>query len=168
MSLACLLAGRKRESGVWNYFLYLPDKGKSRCTVVANGSQKECGTEISGKNPTNLKTHLSTFHRKIFEEFKEDDNTRKVAKKRKIETEVCSSSKGIQTLREFVDKKGGKWASDSVEYQDKMRAILDWIVASGCPMFQLDLPEFKEIMRTCDPKFQVPGTIKFELEGMKV
>ena len=54
MSLQRILAGRKRESGVWNYFEYYPDKGKSKCLVNEKG--KECGAEITGKNPTNVKT----------------------------------------------------------------------------------------------------------------
>ena len=108
----------------------------------------------SHKNPTNLKIHVSTVRPKVYAEFKENEDSRKAAKKQKIET---AKAKGIQTIRELIDKKCSKWTTESVEYKDKLRGVLDWIVASGCPMFQLDLSEFKNMLRTCDSKLQVPG-----------
>ena len=49
MSLAHVLVDRKRESVVWSYFMYLPDKGKSRCNIHVDALRKVCGAEIAIK-----------------------------------------------------------------------------------------------------------------------
>ena len=54
VSVTKIGSGRKRESAVWHYFEYIPETNKTRCLVA------ECGAELAGKNPTNLKVHLST------------------------------------------------------------------------------------------------------------
>ena len=82
MSLQRILAGRKRESGVWNYFEYYLDKGKSKCLVNEKG--KECGAEITGKNPTNLKTHFAKVHPKAYADFSKEEEGRQVLKKAKL------------------------------------------------------------------------------------
>ena len=47
MSLVKLMSGRKRESSVWDYFVYDKDRNKSKCIVLkANGD--ECQLHIAG------------------------------------------------------------------------------------------------------------------------
>jgi hypothetical protein len=55
MSLAKLLAGRKRENGVWDFFEYDETKKKSVCMAKVSDDGKTCGLQLAGKNPTNLK-----------------------------------------------------------------------------------------------------------------
>ncbi len=57
MSLSRLLAGRKRESEVWQCFEYNDKTNKSSCLVKveSDGNNKPCGLQLVGKNPTNLK-----------------------------------------------------------------------------------------------------------------
>ena len=38
-TLIQVLSGRKRESGMWEYFTYKPDKDKSLCTIVDDKGQ---------------------------------------------------------------------------------------------------------------------------------
>lgn len=61
-SLVQLLSGRKRESGIWDYFMYNKDTDKSECKVVLGNKDKICGKPVSGKNATNLKAHVRAAH----------------------------------------------------------------------------------------------------------
>jgi len=60
--------GRKRESPVWKYFEYLADSNKTKCLVVNEKIQIQCSNLTAGKNPTNLKSHLSTCHPEVAKE----------------------------------------------------------------------------------------------------
>jgi len=57
-----MFSSRKCESLVWKYFEYLADSNKTKCLVVIEKTQKQCGNLTAGMNPTNLKSHLSTCH----------------------------------------------------------------------------------------------------------
>ena len=54
MSLSKLCAGRKRESNVWELFVYTESTDKSMCHAVMSDG-KTCGFNLAGKNTTNLK-----------------------------------------------------------------------------------------------------------------
>jgi len=56
--------GHPKTSGVWEYFVYKIDTNSSQCIVDVG--TKSCGETCSGRNPTNLKTHLSSFHKEVF------------------------------------------------------------------------------------------------------
>ena len=51
--------GRKQESSVWKYFIYDASTDKSTCTV------SDCNVALTGKNATNMKTHLNSKHKDI-------------------------------------------------------------------------------------------------------
>jgi len=63
-----MFSGRKRESPVFKYFENLADSNKSKCPVVNEKTQKQCGNLTTGKNPTNLKSHLSTCYPEVAKE----------------------------------------------------------------------------------------------------
>jgi hypothetical protein len=61
-------SGRKRDSPIWQYFVYDAPTDKSRCSALdSNGVQ--CTRTMSGKNPTNLATHLRTAHKELHAEY---------------------------------------------------------------------------------------------------
>ena len=59
VGLSKMFAGRKRESLVWNYFKYDVTTNKSVCLAKkdsnVDGAINQCGFQLAGKNPTNLK-----------------------------------------------------------------------------------------------------------------
>jgi len=67
-SFVQMFSDRKRESPVWKYYEYLADSNKSKSPVVNGKIQKQCGNLLAGKNPTNLKSHLSTCHPEVVKE----------------------------------------------------------------------------------------------------
>ena len=66
-SLAKMLAGRKKDSSVWEFFVYDSSTNKSKCKAM-DSQNKECGIQLSGKNPTNLSSHLKRFPKSEFVE----------------------------------------------------------------------------------------------------
>ena len=69
MSLVKLLAGRKRDRQLWNFFAYDAGCGMSSCTVVDEKTKLECGAKITGKNTSNLGSHLKRHHRDTHEQY---------------------------------------------------------------------------------------------------
>lgn len=78
-------SGRKRGSGVWQYFSYDAQQRRSRCTVsTPTGSL--CNMYVATKNPTNLKNHLQTHHKNIYDDVTGmDERERSACKARKVE-----------------------------------------------------------------------------------
>ena len=67
MSLSKLnLRGRPKTSGVWEYFKFNIDTGFSQCIVQVDTNT--CGRIFSGRNPTNLKSHLASSHNERYAE----------------------------------------------------------------------------------------------------
>jgi hypothetical protein len=95
--------GRKQENPVWHYFDYDKSSDKSRCKVGcdsdsasdtgaaatnnaaelqpagASGSEKQrsCGQELIGKNTTNLKNHLRSKHKEIYEKVVAEESVKR-------------------------------------------------------------------------------------------
>ena len=63
INMATAKVGRKRHSPIWDYFEYDAVSDKSKCLVVETDNTT-CGALIKGKNPTNLKVHLKSSHKK--------------------------------------------------------------------------------------------------------
>lgn len=74
--LVKMLSGRKRDSSVWQHFEFMPQLGKSMCKILDSKGVK-CGTLITGKNPTNLKVHMSSHHTATYRELEEAEEEKK-------------------------------------------------------------------------------------------
>ena len=58
--------GRKQDSPVWEYFLYISVANMSECLCKNSVTGDHCNKSIKGKNPTNLRTHLASHHKEIY------------------------------------------------------------------------------------------------------
>jgi len=58
-------------SSVWQHFDFFPNTNKRVCNIL-DGKGVKCGAQISGKNPTNMKTHLSSHHKALYKEMQEE------------------------------------------------------------------------------------------------
>ena len=154
-NLQRLLAGRKRESSVWQYFNFAADVGKSRCIVMKGG--KKCGVLIAGKNPTNLKKHLESFHRDIADEVDKQDTDTK-SKRSDVQRSVTVNGKyRSQTLSECFNRKLQSWPRDSREHKTRIDALVNVFISTGYPLTFVDDPTFRKLLIELDPKFAVPG-----------
>lgn len=126
------MSGRKRENSVWSYFEYIESKRKSRCNVGDGKTGKECGQEICGKNPTNLKRHLMAHHKEAHSELDKVEGE-KAAGKRKAQEGIQAISRPCRPLpiAEMVDKKTMVWPRDGREWNqwNQRKATYSRIVA---------------------------------------
>ena len=58
------ITGRLKAIPVWDYFECNQEGNSSKCKIkiVKSYEEKECDRIIRGKNPTNLKQHMSKIH----------------------------------------------------------------------------------------------------------
>jgi hypothetical protein len=79
MSCSKPTSGRKRESPIWEHFTY--DAAADKCTcIISNSDGKTCGRLLTGKNSTNLVTHLRTFHKETFKAYSQKKDDLKITK----------------------------------------------------------------------------------------
>src|ERR1043165_3545787 len=70
-TMSQMMAGRKRESPVWDLFQFDESSGKSLCLVQGPKDSKPCGVALAGKNSSNLVAHLQRFHKEAYSEYEE-------------------------------------------------------------------------------------------------
>ena len=51
----------------------------------------------------------------------------------------------------------GRWLTASKEYADRMNAILQMIISTGCPMTMIENESFRSMISVLDPKFRLPS-----------
>lgn len=163
-TLASLLAGRKKESPVWDFFKYCKETDKSVCNVLDPKTEKSCGTALSGKNSSNLISHLQRMHKVAYSEYQEKHSEKDKAKtnlKRKFNDAVSESAavstEKTQTLQECLNKRHVTWPTNSMEHQQRERSVVNMLVDSGYPVTMVDHPSFRVMMQTMDPKFKLSG-----------
>jgi hypothetical protein len=75
-SLAQLLAGRKRDSPVWEYFVYDVACDKSICKVTES-DKPSCNITLARKNSSNLVSHLRRVHSDAYNRYCEKEQLKK-------------------------------------------------------------------------------------------
>ena len=161
MSLSKLLAGRKRESCVWEYFEYIDKEDKSKCLVVGKTNNK-CEATLSGRNPRNFVSHQARLHKDTHAEFEIKEKNRESVKqslKWKMPADFVEPSPLLkdQSLEQCLHRQVVSWSADSNEHKQRVQGVFDMIVCSGYPVTLVDQPAFREIIRTLDNKFSPPG-----------
>lgn len=170
MSLSRLMAGRKRDSPVWEYFTYDEQSGKSKCVVCDEKAGNECGVLFAGKNSSNLITHLSRFHKTAHMEYVNKSNAstsekRGVKRKGDADSTHPPSAKQ-QSLENCLQRKVVTWATDSQEHVKRVDSVLSMLVSTGCPVTLVDKSCFRTMIRTLDSKFALPGLCKLKIFGI--
>ena len=152
------LAGRKQESAIWDFFEHDSKTNKSRCIAEVKG--KVCGKELSGKNCTNLKTHLSSFHNALFKECEQKD----ISKRQSATGTGRPDNEGHrdtttkqQTLMQCTQKNRVTYPLTSPEHRLREEALLNFIVDAGIPISNVKQDSFKQFCKSMDAKFRVPG-----------
>ena len=152
-----IASGRRRESAVWRYFIHDRIAAKSKCVV--------CDFKLSGKNPTNLKTHLSTYHQaeyKIVEKSDEDNKRQNSTASAGVEAQSTlnqfqsrfssNSSQGIMCMF----KTTVQWSEESLEYKFRLQTLIDLFILARLPVSLVDNPAFRSFYTALEPKFPLP------------
>jgi hypothetical protein len=181
--------GRKAESAAHNYFDYDPVKDKSICKceifdILKKASNdcetKLCGIPITGKNSTNLKSHLESKHKEIFKLVKEKDKAIEDLKLLKNSsrrndsshsTAVTSHSHSGHLLTQAtLDSHVGNgsstgkkskqqyYADDSKVNAIKLHSVVKLFARTCLPTYLLDTAAFRDFIAELDPQFKAPGT----------
>lgn len=160
-SLAKLLAGRKKDSSVWEFFVYDTSTNKSKCKAM-DSKKNECGIELCGKNPTNLSSHLRRFHKSEFVELELMEKERSINKsslKRKAEDDLGKT----QTIGQCFQRNSVSWHVDSFEHKNRVDSIVDMLIETCNPVTHVDKPSFRYMWKVGDSKFNLPGNQVLEL-----
>jgi hypothetical protein len=162
MSLCKSLAGRKRDSFVWNYFNYDDTSGKSICQVCVR-DDKVCGVGITGKNTSNLVVHLQRFHKQEHVAYVQQEQSKKCVRqgtstKRPSQS---SSDNGMKTqiLQSCLQRHTVSWSSDSNEHKERLRSVMNMVIDTNIPLTVMDknYSSFRAMIKTMDSKFKLPG-----------
>lgn len=152
-------SGRKKDSPVWTYFEYEPSSDKSRCIVKVGESI--CGLLLVGKNTTNLRSHIQSKHKDVYNEIIAEEKKEKQSKET-AEQRLMISNTATKTTQQTltvasVASARRTWDPESDEHKKRRIALIKYVVSTGAPLRQLSDLTFKELCRTLDSKFQVPG-----------
>lgn len=151
-----MLAGRKRDSPVWNFFSYDDSTGKSTCLVVEGDGSDACGVKLAGKNSSNLVAHLNRMHKEAFKAFSEKELLAKAAKQ-PVKRKADDPPLHTQTLNACFQRRVVSWASDSSEHKQREDSVVAMIIGSNSPLALVDQPSFRAMVRALDHKFNLPG-----------
>ena len=150
-------AGRRQESVVWLHFSYDAVANRTTC-IVADGEGKRCNTELTGKNPTNMKAHLSRAHKDVYDVcIKKDIALREEKKVKTATTVVPASATQTHTIASMFGNHSKSYPPQSNEQLAREQDFTDWFIETGLPYRIIDGPAFRKIFRRMDPKFTVPG-----------
>ncbi len=156
--------GRKKQSGVWQFFIYDTNLNKSRCTCTlkANTADKECKALLTGKNASNLKAHLFSFHPDEHKQVLMQDEDELNNKKQRLEKEsqVCmtkNNTAGQQTIEKCLANKVHSYAISSPEYEARTEALINMIIDGCHPITMSSQTAFRDFCQKMDPKYKIPG-----------
>lgn len=165
------MSGRKRSSGVWNFFKYDELTGKSICNLLNkegsknfdNDIQTKCEHNISGKNSTNLKQHLKRDHLSFYNDLCKEEEKSKHQKMDASQSQSGATAtvnsphkKDIKSM--FLAPK--KWDTDSKQYEVRMKALEDMVIQTGIPLHTVNHSQFSKYSLTLDARFDPPGSAK--------
>ena len=148
----------QRRSAVWDYFQYDVAQQKSVCQVEQTGSGSLCGKNIAGKNPTNLKKHLSSFHHNVFLELsKKEDSAKKLRSELEAKKKETSLKHYYQSsLKESFNKRVA-YCKDDPQYKAVTRKLAIFIGSSNVANYLTESLGFKDLLTTLDSWYPVPA-----------
>jgi hypothetical protein len=162
MSLAKSLAGRKRDSFVWDYYTFDEATGKSKCEVIV-GDDRTCGNLFTGKNTSNLVAHLQRSHKQEYSEYTQHEQSKKCLRQGVKRQTECSRDGDtecrpkMQTLESCLQRRIVSWRPESNEHKERIRSVMDMLVDTNLPLTVIDHRSFRAMMKTMDAKFNLPG-----------
>ena len=162
------ITGRRRESFVWDYFIFDPTKGKSICQVEVQSdtSVVKCCAEITGKFPTNLKAHLKGSHSKVYEDVITRDADRQKEKTTAVKKPYSVDS-GQKTLSSCMQK-AKPYDKHSPRFKKITRKLATFVAGGNVANRIVERVEFHELLSELDPRYPVPNraVIDTEMEAL--
>ena len=139
--------------------------GKSKC-LIADEAGVICNTDLQGKYVTNLKVHLRSMHKKMYEICCKNDENLKLSKKVTVLASSRPAAGIAATATADISKmfaKGASWSSASMENTKREKALTTMFITTGLPVRLVEEEGFKAFCSSLEPKFNIPGMKKNEL-----
>jgi len=122
-----------------------------------------CGTEFSGKFPTNLKAHLKKSHPTVFQELVAKEAEKELAKKRAAAATVTLQPTIAETL-----SKSKPYERGSTRIIKITRKLAIFVGAGHVANRIVECEEFRELLLELDPRYAVPGRASIDKEITKI
>jgi len=160
--MAAAKVGRKRHSPIWDFFEYDCVNNKSKCLVVEAGDTM-CGILLKGKNPTNLKVHLKSSHKKANQEYLDKLASLPPSLEREA-TARPGSGKERETTAFIMDcfhrRPNSCWSVNTQEHHKREDALVNMFIETGMSSRLCDSIAFKKFRASLEPKFKTPGAAR--------
>ena len=146
------LGGRPKTSGVWEYFVHKIDANSSQC-IVDVGS-KSCSKTFSGRNSTNLKTHLGSVHKEAFDALNSKESA--VKSERALKDSAThragksSATPNSNSIKNFMVKQA-TYGHDIEQHRTRVRGLVRFIAESGVTTLLPSADAFKDFCKILDP-----------------
>ena len=162
-------AGRKQESVVRDYFKQDVVSNTSECKVVKEGGTV-CGRIFSGRNSTNAKVHLKSYHKSEYAEFLKKEALLSTHTESKNKTRPIASMSGgnaaheasTSNLKNYI-REPKTWSAESTESKNRDDALVRMVIDCGLPMSIVEKESFKQFCKALDDKYRVPARKKLNM-----
>ena len=164
LSPPALRSGRPRDSAVWDYFFFDPNRGnsgKSVCQVQVG--DVNCGMEFSGKFLTNLKAHLKNNHPSAFQELLAEEGEKELAKKR-----AAAATTVLQPTIAETFVKSKPYERGSLKNVKITRKLAVFVGAGHVANRIVECEEFRDLLAELDPRYVVPGHTAIDKDMTKI
>jgi len=162
------------KCGVWKYFKFDEQEGKSICTVKLKSQQQDdedaiCNKSFNGKFTTNLKLHLKKEHSEEYrllnlEEKKKKEESLKKPSRSKAKSKGSSSSSSFQPTLENIAIQKKAYDPQSTKQKSITKKLAVFVGASNVPVSLVENVEFQELLHELDSRYQAPGRFKIGCE----
>ena len=165
--------GCPRKSLVWDHFVFDSSSGKSLCQVPDSSTEDAedssspvlCGHVIPGKFPSNLRQHLKSRHGAVYQKLLQSEEKQKEEREalKHKSTHGPTPIRTQRTLGEIV-KSQRKYEKESLKYQTITQKLAIFIASSSVPNSIVENEEFRSLILTLDPRYQVPSRSLISVE----
>lgn len=159
--------GMKRQSPVWDFFEYECERDRSKCRVVETGD-KICRVLLKGKNPTNLKVHLKSAHKKANCEYLDKLVSQTSCPEQKPLKRPGGTGKEA-TIMDSFHRRPSCWLVNTQEHHKRDDTLINMFIETGLSTRLCDSVAFKKFCISLEPKFNSPGAARLNnLMGAKM
>lgn len=140
-------AGRRQKSEVWVHFSYDAVANHTKC-ITEDSQGKPCNTTLTGKNLTNMKTHLSRAHKDMHDIcIKKDVALHAETKRHTAPTVVPGSATQTDWCFDVWQARYTAYPAMSKEQLARGQDFTDWFVETSLPYRIVDGPASRKSVR---------------------
>ena len=153
-------SGQPKKSPVWKFFSYNIESNQSICEVKKK--DKVCGANMKGKNPTNLKCHLSGYHKEEYQFVLPNEDI----KSQKKESSLHKSKSRQASIQSML--KVQPFSNDSAKHKVITSKLAVFVATANVGYHIVGNFEFWELLSELEPRYTPPGRGVIRQEVSKI